>query len=67
MRKAREVNVILTWDRDCRDEELFDLTGLVMRNLEKEGEAAAIPVGSPLPSKAPALLLLSLLHCSFRL
>ena len=44
MRKAREVNVILTWDRDCRDEELFDLTGLVMRNLEKEGEAAAIPV-----------------------
>ena len=36
MAAARDVNVFLTFDQNCRDEELFALTEIVMRNLEKE-------------------------------
>ena len=44
MARAPEVNVVLTWDRDGRDADLFDLTGLVMTNLEREGKDAGVPV-----------------------
>lgn len=32
------VNVVLTWDRDCHDEELFALTGYMISKLEKIAE-----------------------------
>jgi len=40
MGAASEVNVVLTYDKMCSDEDLFDLTGTVMRNLiERAGNA----------------------------
>ena len=38
MASAREVNVFLTCDRNCRDEELFRLTELVMWELEQQAD-----------------------------
>lgn len=40
MAAAEEVNVFLTYDKNCRDEELFDLTGIVMKNLIFAAEEA---------------------------
>lgn len=42
MAHACEVNVVLTWEKDCRDEELFQLTGIVMENLESKANALGI-------------------------
>lgn len=38
MASAEEVNVFLTYDQNCRDEEIFQLTGIVMENLFKQAE-----------------------------
>jgi len=35
---AKEVNVFLTYDKNCRDEELFKLTGIVMEKLCRQAE-----------------------------
>ena len=42
MAAADETNVFLTYDRDCRDEELFTLTGVVMHNLMEEAAKAGV-------------------------
>ena len=42
MATARQTNVFLTWDRDCADEDLFVLGGLVMERLEKQAAARGI-------------------------
>ena len=36
MASAKEVNVFLTGEKNCRDEELFNLSFIVMKRLEKE-------------------------------
>ena len=38
MEAAEDVNVFLTYDQNCRDEEIFQLTGIVMENLVKQAE-----------------------------
>ena len=43
MAAAREVNVFLTCDRNCRDEELFVLPEIVMSNLCRQAEAFGVP------------------------
>lgn len=43
MASAREVNVFLTCDRNCRDEELFALPEIVMSNLCRKAEAFDVP------------------------
>lgn len=45
MAVAEEVNVFLTYDRDCLDEEIFRLPEIVMANLEKQAEAFGISHG----------------------
>ena len=45
MGAAAEVNVVLTCDFQCPDEELFALTRTVMRNLEERAAEAGVPVG----------------------
>ncbi len=42
--KAEQVNVVLNWDKNCRDEELFDLTGMVIEALKAQGEAVGSQV-----------------------
>ncbi len=44
MKTAKDVNVFLTYDRDCRDAELFRLPELVMTNLEKQAAAFGVAV-----------------------
>ncbi len=38
MASAENVNVFLTYDQNCRDEEIFQLTGIVMENLMKQAD-----------------------------
>lgn len=45
MSAAESVNVVLTNDVNCRDEELFTLTSLVMRNLEERAGAEGVEIG----------------------
>lgn len=40
--QAVEVNVVLTYDRQCRDAALFTLTGMVMENLQQEARAVGV-------------------------
>ena len=42
MASAREMNVFLTCDRNCRDEELFLLTELVIKGLEHQAEIFSV-------------------------
>lgn len=42
MESAAQVNVVLTWDEGGRDDELFELTGLVIKRLEEEAAGAGI-------------------------
>lgn len=39
MAAARDVNVFLTWDHGCRDEEIFKLTEIVMEGLCRQADA----------------------------
>ena len=39
---SRDVNVFLTYDTNCFDSELFDLTGIVMKRLLKEAKGRGI-------------------------
>lgn len=43
MAAAAEVNVFLTFDRNCRDEELFQLTAMVKSALARQAEAFGVP------------------------
>jgi ATP-dependent helicase/nuclease subunit B len=45
MGAAGEVNVVLTYDRNCRDEDLFELTGAVIRGLEECADEAGCARG----------------------
>ena len=45
MKLCPEVNVVLTYDRDSRDETLFDLTGMVMENLREAAEENGAGIG----------------------
>lgn len=42
MASAREVSVFLTCDRNCRDEEIFQLTEMVMQRLERQAAAFGV-------------------------
>ena len=42
MAAAKEVSVFLTCDKGCRDEELFQLPEIVMRNLRKQADAFGV-------------------------
>lgn len=42
MNHAKDVNVVLTWDTQCRDEDLFQLTGIVKDNLAKSAKTQGI-------------------------
>jgi len=45
MAAADQVNVVLTYDKMCRDEDLFEITGAVIRSLEKGAEEAGCGLG----------------------
>ena len=45
MKAAEEVNVVLTYDKMCRDEDLFDLTAAVMRNLKARAGSVGCRLG----------------------
>lgn len=42
MAASENVNVFLTYDQNCRDEEIFQLTGIVMENLMKQADLFGI-------------------------
>ncbi len=43
MTTAEQVNLVLTWDDEARDRELFQLTGIVMDNVVKLAETLGVP------------------------
>ena len=45
MGAAEEVNIVLTGDKGCRDEELFSLTRTVMHRLIEAGKEVGCPLG----------------------
>lgn len=45
MAASAEVNVFLTYDQGCRDEEIFQLTGIVMDNLVKQADLYGVKHG----------------------
>jgi len=42
MKAADDVNLVLTWDENSRDAEIFELTSMVMRNVEKIAESEGV-------------------------
>ncbi|MEG1163307.1 MAG: PD-(D/E)XK nuclease family protein [Anaerovoracaceae bacterium] len=63
MTTAKEVNVILTYDKGCRDEEIFYLTGIVMENLinkanefSVEHSVTKIPMDYQYIDKSPEII-----------
>lgn len=45
MAAARQVNVVLTWDKNCRDQDLFDLTTVIMSRLRDLAAEAGCGMG----------------------